>query len=101
MIWLDEREAVPRDQDGQEAERRYRYLLVLLPRALIHKTMVSAGNRGLLQPSSERVLESVLPDVPVLYKVQHFDFKSHTSHATLSSLLVIHSYKSISYFLSK
>lgn len=42
-----------RDQGGQDAVKRYRYFLVLLPGALIHKIMVSAGDRGLLQPSSE------------------------------------------------
>ena len=90
-----------RDQGGQEAVQRYRYLLVSLPGALNHKIMVSAGDRGLLQPSSERAVESVLPDVPILYKVEHFGLKSHTSHATLSSFLMISSYKSISYFPSK
>lgn len=52
--------------------QRNRYLLVSLPRALIHKTILSVGDRGLLQPSSERAVESVLPDVPVLEKVEHF-----------------------------
>lgn len=42
-------------------------VLVSLPGALIHKIMVSAGDRGLLQPNSERVEESVLPDVLILY----------------------------------
>jgi len=51
--------------------------------------MVSVGDRGLRQPSSERVVESVLPDVPILHKIENFGLKSHTSHATLSSFLVI------------
>lgn len=72
MIWHNKGEAVLRDQGGHEAVQRNRYLLVSLPRALIHKTILSVGERGLLQPSSERVVESVLPDVPVLEKVEHF-----------------------------
>lgn len=30
------------------------------------------GDRGLLQPSSERAVESMLPDVLILEKVEHF-----------------------------
>lgn len=73
MIWHDKREAVLRDQGGHEAVQRNRYLLVSLPRALIHEIILSVGDRGLLQPSSERAVESVLPDVPILEKEEHFD----------------------------
>lgn len=67
MIWHDKGEAVLRDQGRHEAAQRNRYLL-----ALIHKIILSVGDRGLLQPSSETALESGLPDVPVLEKVEHF-----------------------------
>lgn len=90
-----------RDQGGQEAVRRYRYLLDSLPGALIHKIMVSAADRGFLQPSRERGVESLLPDVPILYKVEHFGLKFRTSYATLGSFLVIRADKSLSYFSSK
>lgn len=72
MIWHGKGEAVLRDQGGHKAVQRNRYLLVSLPRALIHKIILSVGERGLLQPSSERAIESVMPDVPILEKVERF-----------------------------